>query len=50
MSPRFVIYQVICERLEAIDHVTDAVACFHEMSSELEQEMEGGEAGWILGK
>jgi hypothetical protein len=29
------IYWVVCERLEAIDRVTDAIECFHEMMSKL---------------
>ena len=29
------IYRAICERLEAIDHITDAAECFHEMEYEL---------------
>ena len=33
--PRVIIYRAICERLEAIGHVTDAIDCFHEMISEL---------------
>ena len=33
-----------------IDHVSDAVACLHEMSSELAQELDGEQANWILGE
>ncbi|KAF8127258.1 hypothetical protein EV363DRAFT_1346345 [Boletus edulis] len=36
--PRVTIYRVICERLETIDCVADAVECFHEMASELGEE------------
>ncbi|KAF8430779.1 hypothetical protein L210DRAFT_3730379, partial [Boletus edulis BED1] len=33
--PRFAIYQVMCERLEATSRIVDAVECFHEMTREL---------------
>jgi hypothetical protein len=32
--PRITVYRVICERLEAIERVTDAIECFLEMMSE----------------
>ena len=44
------IYRALCESLETIDRVTDAVACFHQMKNELVQEAEGEQADWILGK
>ena len=33
--PRVTIYRAVCERLEAIDRVRDAIECFHKMMSEL---------------
>ena len=36
---RLAVYQVICERLETIDRIADAVDCFNEMMTQL-----GGEA------
>jgi hypothetical protein len=33
--PRVTIYRVLCEHLEAIDRVTDAIECLLEMTSEL---------------
>ncbi|KAF8120149.1 hypothetical protein EV363DRAFT_1374870 [Boletus edulis] len=32
--PKFTIYQVVCERLETINRIMDAVECFHAMMSE----------------
>ncbi|KAF8435496.1 hypothetical protein L210DRAFT_2531246 [Boletus edulis BED1] len=37
--PRFTIYQAVCERLETIDRIWDAVECFHTMTSELGEEI-----------
>ena len=50
--PRVTIYRVVCERLEAVDPVTDAVECFHEMMSELEGEvyMSGPMTEWVSGE
>jgi hypothetical protein len=39
--PRFTIYQVLCERLETIHHVTHASECFGQMVDELAQEIQG---------
>lgn len=33
--PRATIYQVVCERLEMIDCITDAVECFRQMANEM---------------
>ena len=51
-TPRFTIYRVICEHLETIDHVTDAVECLQQMVSELadETDIHDQQAKWILGK
>ena len=48
--PRFTVYQVICERLEKINHITDAIECFHMMGNELAQEVQGNEANWVHGE
>ena len=48
--PRFTVYQAICERLETVDHITDAIECFHEMKIELAQQIQGKEAKWVLGE
>ncbi|KAF8452054.1 hypothetical protein L210DRAFT_3516516 [Boletus edulis BED1] len=32
--PRFTTYVALCERLETIDRITDAVECFYDMTSE----------------
>ena len=42
------IYRAVCERLEMMDRVTDAVDCFHQMTSELNLHDEHLE--WILGE
>ncbi|KAG8216354.1 hypothetical protein J3R82DRAFT_6433 [Butyriboletus roseoflavus] len=46
--PRLVIYRVVCERLETVDRVMDAIECFHEMENELVQEIQGKEVEWAL--
>ena len=33
------IYRVVCERLETLDRVTDALECFHQMTSALGRNM-----------
>ena len=38
-SSRFTIYRTICELLDTLDKITDATECFHEMTSELEEEI-----------
>ena len=42
----------MCERLEAIDRVTDAIECFHEMMTELggEAYMSGPMTEWVSGE
>ena len=49
---RVTLYRVICERLEAIDRLTDAIECFHEMMSELGEEvyMSGPMTMWVSGE
>ena len=46
--PRFAIYQVICERLEAIHRITHASECFRQMVDELALEILGKKAKWVL--
>ena len=50
--PKVTVYRVICERLEAIYRVTDAIECFLEMMSELggEVDMNGPMIEWLSGK
>ena len=50
MPPRFAIYQAMCERLEMTGYIADAVACFHQMRSELTLEINGKQAEWTRGK
>ncbi|KAF8554675.1 hypothetical protein OG21DRAFT_1508679 [Imleria badia] len=37
--PRVTTYWAVCERLETMDRVTDAIECFHEMTNELGEEV-----------
>ena len=39
IAPRSVIYQAVCERLEAIDHIMDATKCFLQMTCKLGKQM-----------
>ena len=50
VAPRSTIYWAICERLEVIEHITDATECFHLMTNELAWETPGKEAKWVLGE
>ena len=45
--PKVAIYQAIVECLEATDRIADAVECFHQMMSELGENIE---LEWVLGK
>ena len=45
--PKVEIYQAIVERLEATDRIADAVECFHQMTSELGENID---LEWVLGK
>ncbi|KAF8423147.1 hypothetical protein L210DRAFT_3570785 [Boletus edulis BED1] len=47
--PRPMIYRAVCERLEIVDRITDAVECFHEMTSGLGGEvyMTGPMTKWV---
>ena len=38
----------LSEHLESINHVTDAIECFHEMENDLGEELEDDQARWIL--
>ena len=46
------IYRVICERLETMDRITDAVRCFHQMTTELggQLNLRGEHSKWVLGE
>ncbi|KAF8127986.1 hypothetical protein EV363DRAFT_1171198, partial [Boletus edulis] len=50
--PRPMIYRAVCERLEMVDRITDAVECFHEMTSGLGGEvyMIGPMTEWVCGE
>ena len=49
---QFTLYRVICERLEAINRLTDAIESFHEMISKLGEEvyMSGSMTKWASGE
>ena len=52
IAPRSAIYQAVCERLEAIDHITDATKCFLQMTGELGKQMNSDRdlREWALGE
>ena len=52
IAPRSFIYQAVCERLEAIDHIMDATKCFLQMTDELGKQMNlhRDHREWALGK
>ncbi|KAF8548528.1 hypothetical protein OG21DRAFT_750496 [Imleria badia] len=49
MASRFTIYQTICTQLEAVNKITDATDCIHEMTSELggEINLPDEQAEWV---
>ena len=50
IAPKFIVYRVICERLEMIERITHASECFRQMVGELAQEIQDKEAKWVLGE
>ena len=50
--PTVTVYRVICERLEAVDRVTDAIECLHDMMNGLGGEVYTSEpiTEWVSGK
>ena len=52
IAPRSVIYQAVCERLEAIDRITDATKCFLQMTGEMGNQMNSDRdlREWALGE
>ena len=48
ITPRFTVYRAVCERLEAIERITDATECFCGMANELAREIQDKE--WVLGQ
>ena len=52
MLSRFIIYRTICEQLDTLNRITDATECFHQMTSELGEEinLHGEQAEWVLGE
>ena len=45
--PRITVYQALVERLEVTDRIADAIECFHQMTSELGENID---LEWVLGK
>jgi hypothetical protein len=50
--PKFTIYRAICERLEMLDCLTDAIECSHQMESDtaVETNIDDGQEKWVLGE
>ena len=50
-APKFTIYRAICERLEMLDRLTDAIECSDQMESDtaVETNARGGQEKWVLG-
>jgi hypothetical protein len=50
--PRPTIYRTLCEGLERVEGILDAIECFHQMARELADEaiMKGEQAEWFRGK
>jgi hypothetical protein len=50
--PRLTIYRTLCEGLETVEGITDAIECFHQMENELPEETitQGEQAKWVLGE
>ena len=50
ISSRFIIYRTICEHLDTLDEITDATECFHQMTTELGEEinLHIEQAEWVL--
>ena len=47
---RNTIYRVMCEYLEAIDHIADAVDCFRDLESQLGGETNLRDEQWAIGR
>ena len=47
---RNTIHQVMCECLETIDHIADAVDCFHDLESQLGGETNLRDEQWAVGE
>ena len=50
--PRLMTYRIICEALETVEGIMDAIECFHQMTNELMEEAitQGKRAEWVLGE
>ena len=50
--PRIVTYRILCEGLEAVEGIMDAIECFHQMTNELTEETiaHDKQAGWVVGE
>ncbi|KAF8551249.1 hypothetical protein OG21DRAFT_1445453 [Imleria badia] len=48
-TPRIMIYRTLCEGLETVEGIMDAIECFHHMASELTEEtiVQGDQAEWF---
>ncbi|KAF8546461.1 hypothetical protein OG21DRAFT_1119921 [Imleria badia] len=47
-APKFTVCQVLCERLETLNYIMDAVECFCEFTSELVQGTDSVREKWII--
>ena len=49
---RVTTYRIICDGLETVEGIIDAIECFHQMAGELTEESvtKGEQAGWFLGE
>lgn len=45
-------YRILCEGLEMVEEIMDAIECFHQMRNELKEETitQGEHAEWFRGK
>ena len=50
--PRLVTYRILCEGLDAVGEIMDAIECFHQMTNELTEERvaQDEQASWVLGE
>ena len=50
--PRVTVYRVICEHLESMDRMTDAVECFHKITNDMGEEVYASEPTikWVCGE
>ncbi|KAG9310380.1 hypothetical protein JVU11DRAFT_9515 [Chiua virens] len=46
--PRYMVYQALCEHLDTMNQITDAINCFRQMTSQIVHNLEGRQAEWIF--